>query len=93
MEDLITIIYITPIGIAFLGRVIWYIWFSNKEDEFFPPTTVNNDTDVLFVLVAFWPVTILCLAAYLIVFLAIYPFYFIVSKLRNNRLNKNESKY
>ena len=90
MENYITFIYITPIAIAILGRVIWYIWFSNKEDTFFPESTIHNDTDLLFVCVIFWPITVLCLITFFVMFCLIYPFYFIVSKLRNKRLNKSK---
>lgn len=75
------IIWIIPICIYYVGRLVWWIWFSPRNYE----VDIQNEQCVCLIL-TFWPIA-LVLSIPLGV---IYLFCLGVEKLRENRLKKQE---
>lgn len=87
MESMIQIIYIAPILAASLWRLAWWIWLSPKNAPLFPERDGDGDVDLTLLAIVFWPATLLCVVALLLVIAVCSPFWALVRALRNSRLS------
>ena len=88
MEKFIIPIYMTPIVIAFLWRLEWWIFHSPKNAEFLPDHS-QSDAEIALLALIFWPLTLLCVAIILAIAAICWPFWAITQKLRKIRLGRN----
>ena len=92
MNDVIQLVYIAPIGIAFACRLVWWIWFSAESDSFFPDTT-KDSVDINLLALAVWPLTLFCVVACLLIIAIFGPFWAIVRALRAARLRPRQGTF
>ena len=86
MENIILLVYIVPIVVAFLWRLEWWIFHSQKNAALVPDTT-DSDVDITLLTLVFWPVALLGVVVLLLVIAICSPFWALVRALRNSRLN------
>lgn len=81
MPAIIAAVYLTVIAIALIGRIIWWIFISDKHEQFLPE-------DAVFFGVAAWPLIFVLLIVFAVCWIATSPFVLI----RNLRLNRRKNK-
>ncbi len=78
-------IYITPVAGAFLWRLLWWTWCSPEHATLLPDTT-DDDVNLSMLAIVFWPLTVFCVVALLLVITIASPFWAVVRAIRNARL-------
>lgn len=86
MPSAIEVIYMTPIVLAFVCRLVWWICLSPADASLFPDTR-DDSVDFTMLALVFWPATLLCVVVLLLVIAVCSPFWALVRALRNARLS------
>lgn len=89
--ELIYLHYLTPIIIAYLARLVWWVFFSPEDATFLPPKG-PTDLEWEVVAVVLWPLTLFVIVCVVCMAVVLVPMYLLVAMIRGFRIARQKRR-
>jgi plastocyanin domain-containing protein len=90
MIEHLDLIYVAPMILAFIGRLLWWMFLSEPEDSLFPDEKIHDVQGILMIL-TLWPLIVFGLVVVAIIYIAGWPIWYFMKSIRAWRINRRAS--
>jgi hypothetical protein len=90
MMDWLELIYVAPMILAHVGRLLWWLFWSEPGDSLYPDENIHDVQGIMMIL-TLWPLIVGGLVVVAIICIVGWPIWYLMKSIRNWRINRRAS--